>query len=336
MKKTFLAFALAGAFSLNLFASEAGGAGPGGGDANSAENAERIKNYNDRFNNLKRVFSGVIQERLSIFADMHKFEHIESSAVSSLIAQLANQGLVEEILNSKYSFQKNCYEKVSNQNGNSILVEKDASTDRGVRGSIICLSLSRLMSKDRIIKFTDLIGLAMHENVRHFLTADQQDTETYTLSGTGEQISYHPTALYTSENFSSGSFGHVYTGGILKITDDLYVSRVERASSSSRNLRFFTTSTNKYKFIHTYSTNTNCKNPKNSSKNILPPKVDLHGDYYFYFGNKCEIEIAVLDLVNNKKIFLPDNIKNELLTQNVNTPTAIYNYNLNLTDISNF
>ncbi len=317
MKSKILTTLLTVTISLTAFAGQSeGGAGPGGGNANSYDTSARVQAYNSRQTYLSNIFNGTIQRILSSFVEFHKITYIESSKVSALIADLASKGLAEEIKNSKYIFSKNCYEVTKNQAGKTVEIEKDASTLRGVKGAPICLSLSRLLQSERKFDLEDLLGLAMHENVRHFLNEAENDTETYTLPATGEVLSYHPTALYVAENFTNGDFNKLLSENYKQISDDLLLKfRTEKICDDCNlvevHMRFFSVNPERYSLVQTFSNKSNCAKPTTISQDLSRTGNEVPNRRNFYFGYKCQ-EVLIFDKLKNTYLKLPDDVTTAL------------------------
>lgn len=299
---------------MTAMASQEGGGSPGGGNANSFENSARAQAYNSRQTYLSNIFNGTVQRILSSFVEFHKQSYIQNSKVSALVADLANKGLAEEIKNSKYIFSKNCYEITKNQAGKTVEVEKDASTLRGVRGAPICLSLSRLLQSERKLDLEDLLGLAMHENVRHFLNQTENDTETYSLAATGEVLSYHPTALYAAENFVNGDFNKLISENYKQISDDLLLKfRTEKICDDCNlvrvHMRFFSVNPSRYSLMQNYSDKRNCQKTETISQDLSQSGNEFPNRRNFYIGHKCQ-EIVIFDKLTNTYLKMPDDVAN--------------------------
>jgi hypothetical protein len=217
MKKQILTAVMATLVSVGAFAQAEGGVGgPGGGNFYKADVFKA---------NLEKI---LIQSRMNLskFVTLHKVLNTENTPTGSLIKKLALEGLAQEIIDSKYELKDKCFEN-KNIDGQIVKIEKDASTLRGVRGAKICLSESRLrqswlsfnlnnntpvsmtpyISSDytRYIENTSdwrlrLEALILHENVRHFLSSDEDDTVVVESLVLDQKEYYHPTSLYFLAN----------------------------------------------------------------------------------------------------------------------------------------
>lgn len=146
---------------------EKGGGSTGGGNSTT-----------DRYRDVEQFFgrnSETVKNYLKDFSDQISKYQSEGES-SALLQDVVAQGLMEDIDQSKYIFSKKCTEDGD---------EKDASTLRGVRNAPICINIPKLV-RDNASK-AEIIGLMMHEHVRHFGIEDTTDAD------------IHPTAVFVTD-----------------------------------------------------------------------------------------------------------------------------------------
>ena len=220
MKTKMFTTLLTAAISLTAFAGQnEGGAGPGGGNGDTDNSYDLVQRQQDSINYTRSLFGDhgekINSNLVTFIQSLSKF-NTSNSKIATKLLDLADKGLVEEISNAKYEFMPKCLEQVMDsssrmvlgKNGQPTTAEKDASTLRGIRGAPICINLNRLVLKN--LSESQILGLAMHENVRHFLTQFENDTETLIVPTTGEKVEFHPIAVFTTKHAQVLSLGVVH------------------------------------------------------------------------------------------------------------------------------
>jgi hypothetical protein len=148
---------------------ERGGASTGGGNSNTG----RLRDIEDIFGE-----DGVtMRNYLKNFAYVIS-QYQGQGKTSTLLQDLISKGLLEDIEKSQYVFSKKCTEDDDNE-------EKDASTHRGERNASICINVPKLALENA--SKNEIIGLMMHEHVRHFGIEDTTEA------------GVHPVAVFVTD-----------------------------------------------------------------------------------------------------------------------------------------
>ncbi len=205
-----------------------------------------------------------------------------------------------------YELKDKCFENKTTD-GQIIKIEKDASTIRGVRGAKICLSESRLrqiwlsfnlnnkppvpMTSDFPPEYTKYLensrnwrlrlkAMIVHENVRHFLSSDEDDTVVVESQVLDQKEYYHPTSLYFLANRpvyanSSESFMQLP----VEVEKHLMIGKLRQGSY----IYYIYDKNQKSTFTLT-NTGKNCK----KSFSIYVPSAAYGAAYGFGYAKDCE------------------------------------------------